>query len=105
MNINDLNEEIKNNEAVSIYFSGKTCGVCQVLKPKIKDALDKNFPKIKQIYIDAQEFQETAASLNVFTIPTVIVYLDGREFLRQSRHISVGNFIEELNRPYDLYFN
>ncbi|MEA3290597.1 MAG: thioredoxin family protein [Campylobacterota bacterium] len=105
MNIDQLNNKIKSNEAVSIYFSGQTCGVCQVLKPKIKEVLDENFPKIKQIYIDASEFQETAANFNVFTIPTVIVYLDGKEFLRQSRHISVSNFANELQRPYNLYFD
>ena len=104
MNIEDLEKEIKSNEAVMVYFSGENCGVCHALRPKIQDAVTNNFPKIKQLYISATEFRETAASLNVFTIPTVIVFLDGKEFIRQSRHISVGGFTEELQRPYNLFF-
>ena len=104
MKIEDLKNEIKENEALLVYFSGENCGVCHALRPKIQDAVTANFPKIKQLYISATDFQETAAGLSVFTIPTVIVFLDGKEFIRQSRHISVGGFIEELKRPYNLFF-
>jgi thiol-disulfide isomerase/thioredoxin len=100
-----LNVEIKTNEALMIYFSGIDCGVCEVLKPKVKELLDKNFPKIKQLYISANEYQESAASLNVFTIPTLLIFLDGKEFIRKSRNLSIIGLKEELKRPYDLYFN
>ncbi len=104
MNIDDLKKEIESNAALLVYFSGENCGVCKALSPKIKEAVLVNYPKIKQLYISATEFQETAASLSVFTIPTVIVFLDGKEFVRKSRHISVGGLIEELSRPYNLFF-
>ena len=103
MNIDDLNEQIKLNEAVMIYFSGQNCGVCKVLKPKIKELLDNNFPKIKQIYIDANKFQQTAISLNIFAVPTVVIYLDQKEFIRKSRNFSISALQQELQRPYDLF--
>lgn len=104
MDTNKLQNEIKSNEAVMVYLSGEDCGVCQVLQPKVKESMDKNFPKIKQIYISAQEFKQTAASLGVFTIPTIIVYIDGKEFVKQSRHISIPNLEQAIKRPYELYF-
>ncbi len=105
MNIEEINEHIRNNDALMIYFSGEFCGVCKVLQPKIKKAFSKSFPKIKQLYISADEYKQTAVELGVFVVPTIIVYFDGKEFARKSRNLSVDGFIHELQRPYGLFFN
>ncbi len=104
MNIDELNKCINDNDAVLVYFSGENCGVCKALQPKIKDTVTDNFPLIKHIYISATIFQETAASLSVFTIPTVIVFFEGKEFIRESRHISISSLIQKIERPYNLFF-
>jgi thioredoxin-like negative regulator of GroEL len=105
MQIDDLKEFISTNDAVMVYFSGEFCGVCKVLQPKIKDAFTKHYPNIKQLYIDADSFKQTAVALNIFAVPTIVVYLDGKEFARKSRNLSVDRFIQELQRPYGLFFN
>ena len=105
MQIEDLQQEIKNNDAVMIYFSGEHCGVCKVLEPKIKEAFSLSFPKIKQIYINAEEHKLTAIEYGVFSMPTIIVYFDGKEFARKSRNLSVAGFAQEIKRPYGLFFD
>lgn len=105
MEIKELQETIKNENAVMVYFSGEFCGVCKVLQPKIKDSFSKNLPKIKQIYIDADKFKQTAVEFGVFAVPTIIVYFDGKEHNRKSRNLSVDGFVDELQRPYGLFFN
>ena len=104
MQLEDLEQYINKNDAVMIYFSGEHCGVCKVLQPKIKEAFEKEFPEIKQIFIDAEQFKQTAANYSVFSVPTIIVFFDGKEFAKKSRHISVNGFVQELQRPYDLFF-
>ena len=104
MQIENLESFIKNNDAVMVYFSGKHCGVCKVLQPKIKNAFQKEFPKIKQIFIDAEQFKQTAIKYSVFSVPTIIIFFDKKEFSRKSRHISISGFIQELQRPYNLFF-
>ena len=104
MDIDSLNNEIKNNDAVLVYFSGEYCGVCEVLSPKIKDAISTHFPKIKQLYISASDFKQTAANFSVFSMPTIIIYFDGKEFIKQSRHISVSGLVDDIQRPYNLFF-
>ncbi|MEA2050977.1 MAG: thioredoxin family protein [Campylobacterota bacterium] len=104
MNIEELKKNISDNDAVMIYFSGENCGVCTVLSPKIKSAVSLNYPKLKQLYISATEFKNTAAEMGVFSMPTIVVFFEGKEFLRKSRHISVDGFIDDLNRPYSLFF-
>ncbi len=105
MQIDELNKIIKNNDAVMIYFSGEFCGVCKVLQPKIKNAFSLELPKIKQIYIDADKYKQTAVEFGVFAVPTIIVYFDHKEQQRKSRNLSVGGFVSELQRPYGLFFN
>ena len=38
----------------------------------------------------------------VFSIPTVLIFFDRKEFKRYGRNISIPLFIEELERPYNL---
>jgi thiol-disulfide isomerase/thioredoxin len=102
LNIDDI---LKDDIAVAIYFSGKNCGVCHVLQPKIKELLETNFPKIKYYSFDAQEEQLLAASLNVFSVPTLLIYFDKKEFIRKSRNISIPLLEDEISRPYNMIFS
>jgi thioredoxin-like negative regulator of GroEL len=105
MQIEQLQNEIQTNDAVMVYFSGENCGVCKVIQPKIKKLFSEEFPKIKQIFIGADTSIQTAAQYNVLTIPTVIVFFDSKEFIRQSRHISLDQIEQQLTRTYNLFFN
>jgi len=105
MDKQSLEKELQNNEAVMVYFSGNDCGVCHVLQPKIERLFTNKFPKIKQIYISAEEYRDTAAQCNVLSIPSLLVYFEGKEFLRESRLISVPDVEGKISRTYDLFFN
>ena len=96
---------ISNNEAVLVYFSTPQCNVCKVLKPKLAELIESEFPNIKMGYINSEALPEIAAQLRIFTVPTIIVLLDGKEFLRKSRNISLSEFQKEIERPYSMYFN
>lgn len=98
----DIKKIIEENLAVMLYFSAPSCNVCHALKPKLVEAIESNFEKFKIVSIDTSVDQETAAYFNVFAIPTVLVFLDGREFLRKSRHMSVDEVVREIERPYEI---
>lgn len=98
----NIQKIIDENLAVILYFSAPTCNVCHALKPKLFEAIEKNFDKFKIVEIDVSQDQEIAANFSVFAIPTLLVFLDGREFLRKSRHMSVDEVVKEIKRPYDI---
>jgi len=100
--IENIHKTITENLAVMLYFSAPTCNVCHALKPKLLGAIEANFEKFEILSIDTSIEQETSAHFSVFTIPTVLVYLDGKEFLRKSRHMSVDEVIREIKRPYEI---
>lgn len=100
--IENINNSIKNNVAVMVYFSAPSCSVCHALKPKLLEALDDNFKDFKVESVDISVEEEIAPHFGVYAIPTVLIYLDGKEFLRKSRHMSVDEIVREIQRPYDI---
>jgi thioredoxin-like negative regulator of GroEL len=104
MNIEELNTKIKSTPALMLYFSGAHCGVCKILHPKIIKAFQSNYPKIEQLTLEVEQYPEIAAQLNVFAMPTIIIYFDGNEINRKARNLSVDALIKEIERPYGLFF-
>lgn len=97
-----INHTLKTNDAVMLYFSAPTCNVCHALKPKLVEAITSEFDTFVIESIDISETPEIASHFSVFAIPTVLIFFQGREFLRKSRHMSIGEVIDAIKRPYSL---
>jgi thioredoxin-like negative regulator of GroEL len=102
MTLEELQHTIRTEIGVLLYFSGENCNVCHALRPKFKEAFDRYFPEVKQIYLDAHENAEISAHYQVFSVPTMIVFLDGREFAREGRNVSLHQLVSQLERPYSI---
>ncbi|MDE5423048.1 thioredoxin family protein [Ancylomarina sp. DW003] len=102
--LEDIEKLRVEREAFSIYFSSPNCSVCRVLKPKLIAMLKESYPKIESYYVDTALHPEIAAQLGFYTNPSFIVYLNGQEFLRRSRSISLQEIAESLERPYRIMF-
>ena len=85
-----------------VYFSAPTCGVCHVLKPKLLQALHENFPAFSVETVDISVDGDIAPHFGVYAIPTILIFLDGKEFLRKSRNMSVDEVMREIKRPYEI---
>lgn len=99
-----FSEALTNNEMSLIYFSSDTCAICQSLKPKVMQKIQENFSKIACYEINISKHSELSAQLSIFTAPTVIVYIEGKEFIRKSRVFSIDTLVDELQRPYTLFY-
>lgn len=97
-------EHFQKEQAVLAYFSASACSVCHVLKPKVEELVLQKFPNIKLISIKSDEYPEIAAQNQVFTAPTILVFFEGREYIRKSRNIGVLELQEAIGRPYSLVF-
>lgn len=81
-----------------LYFTGKTCGVCKVLKPKLLEAVQENFPNVDIRVVDVEEEIEFTGQSMVFTLPVVILKADDKEMYRFARSFSVYEVLERLKR-------
>jgi len=87
-----------------LYLSRPDCGVCTALKPRVQAMLEY-FPRIEAWDIDLDEHPVLAGRFEVFTIPAVLLYAEGREFIREARYFSVDQLAGRISRYYDLMYS
>jgi thioredoxin-like negative regulator of GroEL len=95
---------ILKNKAICFYLSTPECNVCKVLKPKIVEMIENEFPKLKFCYIDLNDAKEISGQLSVFSVPTILVYFEGKETIRVSRNIHIQELREQIDRNYNMIF-
>ena len=103
-NIQELQNLIAGKKGLLLYFSSDTCSVCKVLKPKVADLLGEQFPLMASRYVDTEKSPVIAGQFRVFTIPTILIFFEGKEQVRYSRNISMHQLEEAISRPYSLVF-
>lgn len=101
----EYNKLVATEAALLIYFSTDECNVCKVLKPKVGEMLIANFPKIKLIYVNLNQSPEIAAQNRIFAVPTLLVFFEGREYIRKSRNFGLDELKNEIDRPYQMMFS
>jgi thioredoxin-like negative regulator of GroEL len=88
---------------VLIYFSGPNCSVCHALKPQIDALLSAFFPEIVSSEVPIDKFPELASRYTIFTVPAVLFFIDGREYIREVRMIDVSLLNQKLEKLLKLY--
>jgi thiol-disulfide isomerase/thioredoxin len=103
----DSNEEIENlikeNQMVLVYFGSESCNVCNAMRPKVEEIL-KNYPKIKSAEVDTEKSLKLSSDYSVFTIPVILIFIEGKEILREARYISMKDINDKITRYYELLF-
>lgn len=100
----DFENFLTENKAVVAYFSHDECNVCKVLKPKVIELLESSYPKIKFSYINIKNTPEISAQQSIFTVPTIVAYFEGKEFVRKSRSFSLQELNQALEKPYNIIY-
>jgi len=100
----EFEKVLHQNIGVLFYFSTISCSVGEALEPKVIDLLRDNFPKVPFYFIDMNASPEISAKNSVFVEPTILIFFDGKETIRKSRHISIGDLSKSITRIYKLAF-
>ena len=103
--LEEIEDACTADAAAIFYFSSDTCSVCKVLRPKVAEMVEREFPLFRLYYINIDKTPLLGGQYRIFSIPTLLVYFDGKEFFRKSRNISLGELETDLRRPYKLMFD
>lgn len=82
--VNVFNEENFENEVINsdkttiVDFYADWCGPCKMMSPVIEKIAEENAEKIKVGKVNVDENQELAMQYNVMSIPTILVFKDGK---------------------------
>ncbi|SHE97210.1 thioredoxin family protein [Caloramator proteoclasticus] len=101
--LDSIKNFIKENTMCIVYFSSEACSVCHALYPKIEEALT-NYPNIKLAKVEITNVPESAGEYSIFTFPTILIFIDGKEIARKSRIISIDDFQATVDKYYSLVF-
>lgn len=96
--------EKASNEMALFYFSHDECNVCRVLKPKVDELVSEKFPNVKMYYVNTKQTPEVSGQFSIFSVPTILVFIDGRENIRKSRNIGLAELEDALAKPYHMIF-
>ncbi|MBD3628780.1 thioredoxin family protein [Cyclobacterium sp.] len=99
-----LEKYLKDKPAVLIYFYRESCGVCQVLYPKIKQLITDEFPEINLLKLDAGHYLKMAAQLRMLSVPGILFFMEGKEFFRNNGLVSIAELQTQISRPYEILY-
>ncbi len=88
---------LRTSAAVVAYVSTPTCSVCKVLRPKVEEEVAGR-AGVEFMYIDSTVHPAVAGQHMVFAVPTVLIFIEGREYRRFSRNFSLEEFVDALDR-------
>ena len=91
-NFNDL---LDSRKPFIVYFWSGDCGVCGSMGITL-DEITENID-IPIYKINIKEDNKISAQNLVFTVPTILVFYDGKEILRESRYIDFNNVKKVLD--------
>lgn len=90
-----LNQLLEEESLIVLYFSSTECGVCHAVLPRLIDMLEKW--SVELAIIDINTVREIAGQYLVFTVPTIVMFYNGKEILRESRFIDFLNIEKVLD--------
>ena len=100
----ELEKNIKESQGVLVYFKNDFCGPCAALRPKVSNLISSKFPRMEMVIVDSFTNPSLAGQYNVFGNPTLLVFFEGREYIRKSKYISMPELQGEVERLYDMVF-
>ncbi|WP_455382936.1 thioredoxin family protein [Salinispira pacifica] len=100
--LNQLDEDLAQSaQVVLLYFSTPDCGVCHAVRPKVEELL-KERPQISAYAIDLSILPAASGRFEVFVAPTVLVFINGRETIREARYFSMDTLSDKIDRYLSL---
>ena len=105
ISLSDVRSKVDSQPAILVYFKNDNCAPCLVLRPKVKELLNETFPSIEMIVVDTVEQPEFAGEFHVFANPTLLVFFDGKEYIRKSKYVAIPELKGEISRLYDMIFS
>ena len=91
-----FNELIQSPKPVLVDFYAEWCGPCQIMKPRILDVMERMGDEIQVIQIDVDKEKELATSFRISSVPTLIIFKNGKQQWRQSGLISAHALMQLL---------
>lgn len=99
--IQDIEQTIADNRLCLFYIKAPDCGVCNVMLGKVENIAD-SFTSLCSFYTDIIEEPLIASHFLVYSGPTVLLLMEGKEVYRGSQFIDLEELRYNINRFIEL---
>lgn len=79
---------INDSRPVIVDFHALWCSPCKIQSPILKEVADELGERVKVIKIDVDANNQIASRYSIQSVPTIIIFKDGRVVWRQSGVVS-----------------
>jgi thioredoxin 1 len=91
---------VQSKTPVLVDFYADWCGPCKMAEPILEELAKEHDGKVSFVKVNVDENKESAQKHQVMSIPTTILFKDGREVDRQIGFSGKKNFEELLNKAF-----
>jgi thioredoxin 1 len=95
LNSKNFDEMVSGDKPVFVDFYATWCGPCQMMMPVI-DELAKEAKDFTVAKLDIDQAPEVAAKYNVMSVPTFILFKDGKEAARMMGAMPKDLILEKI---------
>ncbi|MCA1064283.1 thioredoxin family protein [Rossellomorea sp. AcN35-11] len=95
--LESIHASLAQEKMVLLYISRQNCSVCHALLPQVKGMLER-FQHVSSIHADADEIPEIAGEFSIFTVPVIIVFVNGKEMFRKARFVPIEELHTQMSR-------
>lgn len=92
-------EVAQSDVPVLVDFWAEWCGPCKMISPLLDEIAEKRAGKIKIIKVNVDEESQLAASFNIRSIPTMIIFKAGRPDKTKIGAVSAGELEKWIDSP------
>ena len=93
-----FSEIINGNTPVLVDFFAEWCGPCKAMKPVLDEVKRKLGDKVRIIKIDVDKNNALSQTLDIRSVPTLILYRNGKILWRTSGARPLNELIEAVER-------
>lgn len=97
VNTQEFNE-LMNEKAVLVDFFATWCGPCKMLSPVLEGVAEKMKDKVTIIKVDVDRSPDLAAKFGVMSVPTMIMFKNGRQVDAFSGYMPEANLMANIER-------
>jgi thioredoxin-like negative regulator of GroEL len=97
--LEDVMHFMKQHNLVFLYISRDDCTVCHSLLPQIQRLME-DYPRIALGIVKADEVQAIAGTFLVFTVPAMLLFVEGKEMIREARFVHMQTLRDKIEQIY-----
>jgi len=93
----NFNSIINSGKPVLVDFFAEWCGPCKTMAPILKEVKSKLGDKATIIKVDIDKNQSAAIAYHIKSVPTLILFKNGKEIWKQAGVVPAHELIKLLN--------